>query len=249
MNPNNASRRTFQKVHRDSRLAGVAELESWRANARLFAGAGEDARDRALEAARLYELEYKAKGRRNGPLGHVGLEVLKALWHVVDFSSGRLEPSIQWIMEATGRCRDAVITALKRLSKCGFVTWVRRFTYTGLRGFRTPEVQQATNAYALAIPPVAAMLLTPRLVLRTLPRGWAAWDEAAQRNAFFASRAAALHAAADPYRNHHYREEGPTPLSRVLARLESAVLKRRHTRESVTPDQTRVEVSKREPSP
>lgn len=241
----NASRRTFQKVHRDSKLSGPAEIEPWQANVRLFDGAGEDSRDRALEAARLYELEFKAKGRRNGPIGHVGLEVLKALWHVVDFSSGRLEPSIVWIMDATGRCRDAVVSALKRLAKCGFVSWVRRFAYTGQRGFRTPEVRQETNAYALAVPPTAAFLLTPRQVLRTLPRGWAAWDEAAQRNAFFASRAAALHSAADPYRNGHYRAEALTPLSRVLAQLEAGVLRRRHTRESVTPDQTRVEVSKR----
>lgn len=119
----------------------------------------------ALKAAERYERAHKPKGSRNGPLGHVGLEVLRALWSRVRFSDGCLCPSIEWIMEACRRSRCAVVGALKRLRTKGFLAWQRRLEYTGgPAGVRGPQVKQATNAYALATPKAALDLLGNSIV-------------------------------------------------------------------------------------
>ena len=223
----NASRRTFQQVHRDSKPIGSVEAALWQPT-------NMGVRDRALEGARLYELAHKKKGRRNGPIGHVGLEVLRALWNVVDFSTGRLEPSLQWLMEVTGRCRDAVVTALKRLERCGFVRWIRRFEYTGERGHRTPGVKQVSNAYALDVPDDATALLPAR---RERPEARSATPadyrlalaQAAKRLGI------ALAASTRPYRADHYRDPAKLPLSKSLKRLNEMLAES----ESVTPDQSR----------
>jgi hypothetical protein len=222
--PKNASRRTFQQVHRDSKPIGSVEAGLWKPT-------DMGARDRALEAARLYELAHKRKGRRNGPLGHVGLEVLRALWNVVDFSTGRLEPSLQWLMEVTGRCRDAVVTGLKRLARCGFVHWSRRFEYTGERGFRTPQVKQVPNAYALTVPEDAAALVPARV-----ERAEARSATPADYRLTLAHRLkVAMSAATRPYRADHYRDPSKMPLSKSLKRLGEMLAES----ESVMPDQTR----------
>lgn len=227
MNQTNASRRTFQQVHRDSKRLGSVEAALWQPT-------DMGVRDRALEGARLYELAHKRKGRRNGPIGHVGLEVLRALWNVVDFSTGRLEPSLLWLMDVTGRCRDAVVTALKRLNRCGFVRWVRRFEYTGERGYRTPGVKQVSNAYALDVPGDAAALV-PAQSVRQEARSATPADyrlalaQAARR------LGVALSAATLPYRADHYRDPTKLPLPKALKRLNEMLAES----ESVAPDQTR----------
>lgn len=52
---------------------------------------------RILLAAKRYERIERRPGRRNGPLGAVAIEVLEYLVNVVDFDTGRLEPSIDTV--------------------------------------------------------------------------------------------------------------------------------------------------------
>lgn len=249
MSQNNANRRTHQRVHRDSKHIGSVEAALWRPTTTVEAA-------RAIEAARRYELTHKKKGRRNGPLGGIGLEVYRALWSVVDYSTGRLEPSLEWLMQKTGRCRDAVVTALKRLKRCGFVTWVRRFAYTkglvrythfledqaaaakaeklGLPkpGRSVPPIAQVTNAYSLAVPADAEAMLpgqTPRTDARASTPADYRLALAQQRE----RERVAEWAASRPYRADRYT--GAPPLSRALKTLNVLLA----NSESATPEETR----------
>ena len=153
-----ADRRTFQHVRRDSKPVGRCEADLWnptdKRQARL-----------AQRAAERFDRKHKPKGKRNGPLGHVGLEVFRALWACVRYSDGCLCPSIEWIMKTCRRSRGAVVAALARLKAAGFLKWVRRFEYTGgPAGVRGPQVRQATNAYALGLPGAALALIAPDLI-------------------------------------------------------------------------------------
>ena len=76
----------------------------------------------------------------------------------MDFRTGRLEPSLDWIMGKLRRSRAAVVTALKALRTHGFLDWLRRYEPTGNEG-RGPQVQQASNAYRLSLPERARRLL------------------------------------------------------------------------------------------
>ena len=78
--------------------------------------------------------------------------------NLVDFRTGRLEPSIDTIMGKVRRSRDAVVRALKALRAHGFLDWLRRYEPTGNEG-RGPQVQQASNAYRLSLPEKALRLL------------------------------------------------------------------------------------------
>lgn len=147
-----ASRRTFQKVRRDSKPVGSCEAGLWRPT---------DAREMrvALKAAERFDLAHKNKGRRSGPLGYTGLLVYRAMWRFVRFRDGCLCPSIERLMKACRLSRGAIVGALKRLASTGFLTWIRRLEYTGGDGVRGREVRQATNAYALGVPPAALALV------------------------------------------------------------------------------------------
>lgn len=239
MNNNNMARRTFQQVHRESCVVGSFEAQLW-------APTNLSEKARALDAARLYDREHKRKGRRNGPLGNIGLEVLNALWSVVDFSTGRLEPSIRWLMEnaGPGRCRDAIISALKRLARCGFIKWVRRFSYVGERtprgrpigGRNVPQVEQATNAYALLLPSDAAALLPQRGDQRREARGSSPADIALRMSQIAYRRIVAADASTRPYRGDHYRDSSDI---RGANRALKLLFLKLADGESVTPDQTR----------
>ncbi len=112
---------------------------------------------RIVEAADRYEVANKGKGS-HGPLGLIALKVLEVLSRTVDFRTGRLEPSIDWLMRTTGRSRAAIVRALKNLRTHGFLDWLRRYVPTDTEG-RGPQVQQTSNAYRLCLPPRAAKLL------------------------------------------------------------------------------------------
>lgn len=151
-------RRTFQPVRRDSRHRGEREGRIWRPlghnrQARRFKAA-------VLQAAEAYELGGRKGGKENGPLGHIGLEVLRFLFRIVDHKTGRLEPAIATICERINRSRDAVVRALARLKAHGFVDWIRRTEPTDNDG-AGPQVRQITNAYGFDI--------------LKLPRSSAAW--------------------------------------------------------------------------
>ena len=72
-------------------------------------------------AAKRYELAGRQAGRRRGPLGHVGLEVLELLANLVSYRSGRLEPAITYLMGKLKRSKDAVVRALAALREHGFL--------------------------------------------------------------------------------------------------------------------------------
>ncbi len=138
-------------VRRQSRLAGHCEGLFWRRTTR------QEAR-RIVLAARRYELAGRAQGRRNGPLGHVAVEVLDFLANLMDGRTGRLEPSVAYLMERLRRSRDAVVRALAALRAHGFLDWLRRYEPTGREG-RGPQVRQVSNAYRLVMPARALRLL------------------------------------------------------------------------------------------
>ena len=81
--------RRGEPVRRESRAKG-REGTFWRPTTR------QDVRQLIL-AARRYDMAGRQGGQRNGPLGHVALEVLELLAHLVDFRSGRLDPALDTI--------------------------------------------------------------------------------------------------------------------------------------------------------
>lgn len=113
---------------------------------------------RILFAAKRYELTLRRRGRRSGPLGSVAIEVLEYFVNLVDFRTGRLEPSIDTLMRRLKRSRDAIVRALKNLRTHGFLDWLRRYVPTGNDG-RGPQLRQASNAYRLHLPERARQLL------------------------------------------------------------------------------------------
>jgi hypothetical protein len=140
-------RRTFQPVRRNSYHAGERERRIWRPF---------DPREKGprMKAAEHFNLVNKQPGARNGPLGHIGLEVLRTLYNLVDYKSGRLEPSIDWLCNKIRRSRGAVVTALQALKQHGFLDWIRRTEPTGNEG-QGPQVRQIPNAYCFGLPDVA----------------------------------------------------------------------------------------------
>lgn len=106
----------------------------------------------ALERRTRAERQKDKPGARNGVLGDIGVGVLKALYDIVDFATGRLEPAIATIAEHTGYCYSAVHEALCRLRKHGFLQWIRRSRPTENKGEAGPQVEQIPNAYVLVLP-------------------------------------------------------------------------------------------------
>lgn len=127
-----------------------------------------------LKAAKRFDKLTKTKGKRNGALGYTGLLVLEALFDIVDYRSGRLEPSYKWIHERTKLSISAISAALKRLASNGFLKIVRRYERTD-NNEGGPPVRQISNAYRIELPPVAAK------TLRTPPPPPIPDDEAARR--------------------------------------------------------------------
>jgi len=138
-------------VRRNSHLKGRSEGRIWRPTSRQEV-------QKVLLAAKRYELAERQKGERTGPLGSVAIEVLEYFVNLVDFRTGRLEPSLDTIMGKVRRSRDAVVRALKALRAHGFLDWLRRYEPTGREG-SGPHVQQASNAYRLSLPEKALRLL------------------------------------------------------------------------------------------
>ena len=146
----NRPARRPEPVRRHSRTAGRCEAVFWRRTDR------QEVR-RVVLAARRYELHGRQSGERNGPLGFVALEVLDLLSNMVDYRSGRLDPSIETMMRKLRRSRDAIVRALAALRRHGFLDWLRRYVATG--NDHGPQVQQTSNAYRLSLPQRALRLL------------------------------------------------------------------------------------------
>lgn len=140
-------------VRRRSYFKGRSEGRIWQATTRKDVQA-------ILRAAEIYNeagLREK-KGERSGPLGSIALDVLRLFVNLIDFRTGRLEPSITTIMDRLGRSRDTIVRALKNLRAHGFIDWLRRYEPTG-NGGRGPQVQQVSNAYRLSLPEKARQFL------------------------------------------------------------------------------------------
>ncbi|WP_052643018.1 hypothetical protein [Pseudorhizobium banfieldiae] len=137
-------------VRRQSHFKGRSEGRIWRPTTRQET-------QKVLLAAKRYELAERQKGKRSGPLGAVAIEVLEYFVNLVDFRTGRLDPSLDTIMGKVRRSRDAVVRALKALRAHGFLDWLRRYEPTGNES--GPQVQQASNAYRLSLPERALRFL------------------------------------------------------------------------------------------
>lgn len=155
-------RPTGQQVHRHTRTARGQERAFWQPMDRRV-------RSRIVAAAERYDRVHRIghrtarNGRANGAIGHVGLEVLRALlFDFLDTRSGRLDPAIATIAIRIGRSIAAVADALKRLRMHGFLEWLRRYVPTGQAGLRGPQVRQTSNAYRITLPAaILAALATP----------------------------------------------------------------------------------------
>ncbi len=143
-------RRTFQPVRRHSRLAG-REGQFWQPF-------NPKEKSRYMVAAERYERATREKGKREGALGSVALEVLRDLLRLIDYRTGRLDPAISTLQRRLTRSRGAIVRALANLRAAGFLDWIRRYVPTGEEG-RGVQVQQTSNAYRLFLPAVARALL------------------------------------------------------------------------------------------
>ncbi len=76
---------------------------------------------KVLHIAEQLERRTKGKGRKNGALGEIGLQVLRALiFRFADRHTGLCFASYLALQALTGRCRGAIAAALKRLESCGY---------------------------------------------------------------------------------------------------------------------------------
>ena len=141
----------LKPIHHNSYRKGSCEASFWRGTSRQDV-------QKVLMAAQQYDRAKKAPGRRNGPLGGIALEVLALFANLVNFKSGRLDPSLDYITDKLCRSRDAVVRALKALREHGFLDWLRRFEPAPNEG-RGPQVRQVSNAYRLSAPKRALVLL------------------------------------------------------------------------------------------
>jgi DNA-binding MarR family transcriptional regulator len=148
--------RAFQPVRRNSYYAQDRRATAlWRPLAPNKQKARELIAMR-MKAAEFYDRRHKEAGKRNGPLGHVALEVLRELYRLVDYKTGRLDPAIATICEAIKRSKQAVVDALKRLKEHGFLDWVRRSQPINDAEGAGPRVRQISNAYGFSLPQYAA---------------------------------------------------------------------------------------------
>ncbi len=201
-------------VRRQSRAAGRCEAVFWRRTDR------QEVR-RIVMAARRYELATRQPGARSGALGSIAVEIVELFANLVDFRTGRLEPSLDTLMRMLKRSRDAISRALKALRAHGFLDWLRRYVPTGNEG-RGPQVQQTSNAYRLSLPARA---------LRLLGRYGQAAPEPEDVSQARQSRAAELevHRKSLPLSELPLFELEDGPLARALARLGAGLEKQRES--------------------
>ena len=208
-------------VRRHSHFKGRSEGRIWRPTTRKDVQA-------ILKAAEIYnEAGLREKGERSGPLGSVALDVLRLFVNLIDFRTGRLEPSITTIMDRLGRSRDTIVRALKNLRAHGFIDWLRRYEPTGNEG-RGPQVQQTSNAYRLSLPEKARQFLGRFAKAPPPPDDHTAAQEA---------RAAEVDAyrKALPLDELALSEAGDTALGRALAALGKAIQKRESDNQTESP--------------
>ena len=215
------SRRTYQPVRRRSFLAGREGI-FWRSTKR------QDVRQ-IVFAARKYELHTKAFGKRTGALGSIAIEIIDYLANLVDYRTGRLEPSINTMMEKLKRSRDAVVRGLKALRTHGFLDWMRRYVPTENDGAGV-QVQQTSNAYRLSMPKRAMSLLGRYGQKAPLPDDFV---HAQEQHAAMVEE----HRASLPLAERALLDVGDTPLGKALARLGKSIEERESAKQTESQSQ------------
>ena len=144
--------------------------------------------------------------------------MLRLFVNLIDFRTGRLEPSITTIMDRLGRSRDTIVRALKNLRAHGFIDWLRRYEPTGNEG-RGPQVQQTSNAYRLSLPEKARQFLG-RFGKAPPPPADHGQDQQAWSEAIDAYKTAL------PLDERTQLDAGDSPLGKALVMLAKSVMKR-----------------------
>ena len=208
-------------VRRRSYFKGRSEGRIWQATTRKDVQA-------ILKAAEIYnEAGLHEKGERSGPLGSVALDVLRLFVNLIDFRTGRLEPSITTIMDRLGRSRDTIVRALKNLRAHGFIDWLRRYEPTGNEG-RGPQVQQTSNAYRLSLPEKARQFLG-RFGKAPPPPADHGQDQQAWSEAIDAYKTTL------PLDERTQLDTGDSPLGKALVMLAKSVMKRESDNQTESP--------------
>ncbi|TQL14927.1 hypothetical protein FBY58_1857 [Zymomonas mobilis] len=130
-------RRTPDPVHRDSYEVGEREKSVWKPVNPQEIGA-------YLEAVDQYSI--KTKG-----LSDKAVRLLKMLFRMVDFKTGRLEPTLDTICDRVGYARATVVKLLRQLQDLGFIRWIRRSIKIKADG-KGPRRKQTSNAYGFLSP-------------------------------------------------------------------------------------------------
>lgn len=208
-------RRTHAPVHRHSKPAGQCEAGIWKPTTR------QDTRQIVL-AARRYEIAMKQPGKRTGPLGAVALEVLELLANMVDYRTGRLDPSLDTMMRKLRRSRDAIVRGLAALRDHGFIDWLRRFVPADNEGNKGPQVRQTSNAYRLVMPAKARAFLGRYGAPSPKP------DDRVQAEADRTAEIAAYRASM-PLDEMAIDEIGDNKLGQALARVARGIMNKRES--------------------
>lgn len=203
-------RRTGQPVRKHSRLKGREGL-FWRRTTRREAR-------QIVDAAKRYNTAFKQRGDRRGPLGLIAIEVLDYLANLMDYRTGRLEPSYEFLMAKLNHSRDAIHRALVALRAHGFLDWLRRYVPSD-NGGRGPQVKQTSNAYRLAAPAKAIRLLGRAGKPSPLPDDFSHARE--QQRAALAAHLDTLDLV-----QRTLFEVDDNPLGKALARLAKGVMER-----------------------
>jgi hypothetical protein len=154
--------RTGQPVRRNSYRVGEREGRYWS----KFNKGERNARMRAAEE---YDRKHKEPGKRNGPLGHVALEILREMMRRIDFKTGRLDPSIDTLATKLRRSPTTIVNGLARLRDHGWLNWIRRFEPIENPDDFGPQVKQVSNAYWFGLPKEAADMVRRLMGRSPLP--------------------------------------------------------------------------------
>jgi hypothetical protein len=160
-----AFKTTGQPVRRDSRHAGERERRQWKTG-NVFSAREKRAR---LKALKRFERCHKERGRRNGLVGHVAIELYELLLDMRDYKSGRLDPTLGYLASKLKRSIDAICKVMKRLDRHGFLRWDRRTIPVDNLDPRGPQVQQTSNAYWFDSPAESAREVRDELASDPMP--------------------------------------------------------------------------------
>lgn len=173
-------KRNHDPVHRHSYDVDSKQADVFRPIGGGTVASGLGWADDMLQLAEEYDITHKKKGER-GPLMANGIRVLKALLRkFLNFKTGQLDPALTTLMTATGLSKAAVVDALKRLRKHGFLDWVRRSEKVGVKGEAGPQRKQASNAYFCDLSAMAKAVRQRFLDLREARRRRAIASEASR---------------------------------------------------------------------